>query len=53
MRKLLYTTCLSAAAVFAASAAFGSEELAKMSQDPKQWVMPAGNFANTRYSALK
>ena len=24
-----------------------------MSKDPKQWVIPAGNYANTRYSELK
>ncbi|WP_191059037.1 lanthanide-dependent methanol dehydrogenase XoxF5 [Geminicoccus harenae] len=34
---------------FAASA---NEELAKMAENPKNWVMPTGDFANTRYSAL-
>jgi PQQ-dependent dehydrogenase (methanol/ethanol family) len=53
MRKNLVTTCLSVAAVFTAGAAYANDELAKLQQDPKQWVMPAGNFANTRYSTLK
>ena len=53
MRNLLVTTCLGAAAVFAGGAASANDELIKMSQNPKEWVMPAGNFANTRYSKLK
>jgi PQQ-dependent dehydrogenase (methanol/ethanol family) len=39
--------------VLTAGAAYANDELAKLQQDPKQWVMPAGNFANTRYSTLK
>jgi lanthanide-dependent methanol dehydrogenase len=53
MRKTLVTTCLSVAAVLTAGAAYANDELAKLQKDPKQWVMPAGDFANTRYSALK
>jgi PQQ-dependent dehydrogenase (methanol/ethanol family) len=53
MRKNLVTTCLSVAAVLTAGAAYANDELAKLQKDPKQWVMPAGDFANTRYSALK
>ena len=34
-------------------AASANEMLMKMSQDPKQWVMPTGDYANTRYSELK
>jgi PQQ-dependent dehydrogenase (methanol/ethanol family) len=45
--------CLSSVAVFAAGAASANEELARLQKDPKQWVIPAGDFANTRYSALK
>eukprot|EP00581_Thalassiosira_minuscula_P023453 CAMPEP_0184417570 /NCGR_PEP_ID=MMETSP0738-20130409/14175_1 /TAXON_ID=385413 /ORGANISM="Thalassiosira miniscula, Strain CCMP1093" /LENGTH=69 /DNA_ID=CAMNT_0026777327 /DNA_START=51 /DNA_END=256 /DNA_ORIENTATION=+ len=29
-----------------------ADELAKMQQDPNNWVMPAGNYANHRYSEL-
>jgi PQQ-dependent dehydrogenase (methanol/ethanol family) len=46
-------TCLSAAAMLAASVSFANEELIRLSHDAKQWVMPAGNYANTRYSTLK
>src|SRR5216683_5164599 len=53
MRKLLLGTCLSTAAMFAAGATYANEELIKLSQDAKQWVMPAGNYANTRHSTLK
>ena len=52
MRKELLATLLASTAVFAASGAWASDELVKMSQDAKQWVMPAGDYANTRYSKL-
>jgi PQQ-dependent dehydrogenase (methanol/ethanol family) len=51
MRYLLLTTCIGAA--LAASSASGNEQLQKMSQNPKDWVMPTGNYANTRYSELR
>ncbi|MGA7154258.1 MAG: lanthanide-dependent methanol dehydrogenase XoxF5 [Pseudolabrys sp.] len=51
MRYLLLTTCIGAA--LAASSASGNEQLQKMSQNPKDWVMPTGDYANTRYSELK
>ena len=53
MRKFLLTTWLSAAAVFTASAALANDEVIRMSQNPKDWVMPTGNYANHRYSQLK
>jgi lanthanide-dependent methanol dehydrogenase len=53
MRSFLFSTCLSAAAMFAAGSTYANEELIKLSQDAKQWVMPAGNYANTRHSLLK
>ncbi len=52
MRKVLLASCLGVTAAFAAGAANANEELSKMSQDPKGWVMPAGDYANTRYSKL-
>ena len=52
MRKVLFATCLGAMAAFAAGSANANEELSKMSQNPKDWVMPAGDYANTRYSKL-
>jgi PQQ-dependent dehydrogenase (methanol/ethanol family) len=53
MRKVLLSTCLGAAAVFAAGSAYANQELMKMSQNPKDWVMPTGDYANQRYSSLK
>ena len=53
MRKILLASCFGAAALFTAGYAVANDELAKMAADPNQWVMPAGNFANTRYSELK
>ena len=53
MRRFLFGTCLGAAAVFATGSTYANEELIKLSQDAKQWVMPAGNYANTRHSTLK
>jgi PQQ-dependent dehydrogenase (methanol/ethanol family) len=53
MRDFLLTTCFGAVAVFAAGAAHANDELIRMSQNPKDWVMPTGNYANHRYSELK
>ena len=53
MRKLLLASCFGVAALFTAGYAVANDELAKLSADPNQWVMPAGNFAETRYSELK
>ena len=40
-------------ALAAPGLAVANAELAKLQKDPKQWVMPAGNFYNWRYSELK
>jgi glucose dehydrogenase len=52
MRHFFPKICFGAAAVLAASAANANDELIKMSQNPKDWVMPTGNYANHRYSQL-
>src|SRR6202047_5233468 len=52
MRKVLFATCFGAMATFAAGAATANDELSKMSQDPKGWVMPAGSYDNQRDSNL-
>jgi len=51
MRHLVVTACLGVAAVFAVNAQ-ANDELIKMSQNPKDWVLPTGDYANTRYSKL-
>jgi lanthanide-dependent methanol dehydrogenase len=54
MRRFLISTALTAtAAMIAAGSAYANEDLIKLSKDPKQWVMPAGDYAAQRYSALK
>lgn len=53
MHKVLLASCLGATAVLAAGAAIANDELIKMSQNPKDWVIPAGNYASQRYSTLK
>ena len=53
MRRLLLASCFGVAAMFTAGYAVANDDLMKMSADPNQWVMPAGNFANTRFSELK
>lgn len=52
MRKVLSAACLGAVAAFATGVAYANDELSKMAQNPKDWVMPAGDYANTRYSKL-
>src|SRR5262249_15843266 len=53
MRNLLVTTCLGAAAVFAAGTASANDELINMSKNPKDWVMPAGAYDKPRHLKLK
>jgi len=53
MRKMQLATCLGVMAAFGAGAANANDELIKMTQNPKDWVMPTGNYANHRYSQLK
>jgi alcohol dehydrogenase (cytochrome c) len=38
--------------VLGSNAASANDQLIQLSKDPNQWVMPAGDYANTRYSAL-
>jgi PQQ-dependent dehydrogenase (methanol/ethanol family) len=52
MRKVLLATCLGALAVSSVGVAIANDELTKMQANPKDWVMPAGDYANTRYSKL-
>jgi PQQ-dependent dehydrogenase (methanol/ethanol family) len=52
MRNVLFASCLGFVTAFAASGAVANDELIKMAENPKDWVMPAGDYANTRYSKL-
>src|SRR6202035_689452 len=53
MRKVLLATGLGVIAAFAAGSAAANDELNRMSQNPAEWAMPTGDYANTRYSKLK
>jgi PQQ-dependent dehydrogenase (methanol/ethanol family) len=53
MRNYLLTICVGTVAIFATGSVSANEELIKMSQNPKDWVMQTGDYANQRYSKLK
>jgi lanthanide-dependent methanol dehydrogenase len=52
MRKVLVASCFAAVTTLGAGVAVANEELSKLSDNPKGWVMPPGNYANQRYSML-
>ncbi|MDH3791051.1 MAG: PQQ-dependent dehydrogenase, methanol/ethanol family, partial [Rhodospirillales bacterium] len=52
MRGSLRTSCLVAAALLVPLSASANEGLLVMQENPAEWVMPTGNYANHRYSKL-
>ncbi len=52
MHKLLLSTSVGAFALLSFGAA-NADELVTLQKDPKQWALPTGDYANTRYSSLK
>ena len=52
MQKVLLAASLAATLAGMGAPASANDDLKKMEQDPKNWVMPAGNFSNQRYSKL-
>lgn len=52
LTKAILLGCTGMMGLAAAMPASASEELQKLQQDPKQWVMQTGNYANQRYSTL-
>ncbi len=53
MRGSLRTTCLAvAAAMLLPTTASANDELLSMQKNANDWVMPTGDYANTRYSKL-
>jgi PQQ-dependent dehydrogenase (methanol/ethanol family) len=52
MRKFLLSTCFGVLAAIAGGGASANDDLIKASQNPKDWVMPTGDYANQRYSKL-
>ncbi len=53
MRKFILLSCVGVGALLANGAASANEQLVQMSKNPKDWVMPAGNYDGQRYTALK
>ena len=54
LRKMLLacTIATGVTAGFGVGTASANDELLRIEKDAKQWVMPTGNYANHRYSAL-
>ena len=50
--SLTMGTVISAAALLAAGPLYAQSDLGKMAQNANDWVMPAKDYANTRYSTL-
>ena len=51
MKKLMLWTGLACSMLFG-TAANANDEVLKLTQDPNQWVLQTGDYANTRYSKL-
>ena len=52
MLKMITKAALASSILVSFGAAASAESLVEMQKDAKQWVMPAGDFANQRYSTL-
>ena len=52
MQRMLLTASVSALLAGVAAPVSANQELLKVQQDPKQWVMQTGNYANQRFSKL-
>jgi lanthanide-dependent methanol dehydrogenase len=52
MKKVLLAASLIATMAGAGAPASANDELLKMEQNAKDWVMPTGNYANQRFSKL-
>jgi glucose dehydrogenase len=52
MNRIRVKILIGAAFLIIPVGANANEELDKQSQNPLEWVMPAGNYGNTRYSKL-
>jgi PQQ-dependent dehydrogenase (methanol/ethanol family) len=50
--KLLLSVSLATVVAIAAGPATANDKLLEMQQNPADWVMPTGNYANTRFSTL-
>ncbi|MFG1299633.1 lanthanide-dependent methanol dehydrogenase XoxF5 [Xanthobacter sp. V3C-3] len=53
MKRFLVWTAAAAATAFFVAPAGANDSVMKLTQDPNQWVLQTGDYANTRYSKLK
>ncbi|MFS8036318.1 lanthanide-dependent methanol dehydrogenase XoxF5 [Xanthobacter sp. AM11] len=53
MRRILVWTAAAAATAFLGAPAHANDSVMKLTQDPNQWVLQTGDYANTRFSKLK
>ncbi|MCG5237711.1 lanthanide-dependent methanol dehydrogenase XoxF5 [Xanthobacter oligotrophicus] len=53
MRRLLVLTAAAVVTAFAGAPARANDSVLKLTQDPNQWALQTGDYANTRYSKLK
>jgi lanthanide-dependent methanol dehydrogenase len=51
-RRFLQSAAVLVASAMGVTVAAANEQLIELSQDPEQWVMQTGNYANHRYSEL-
>ncbi|MDI4656881.1 lanthanide-dependent methanol dehydrogenase XoxF5 [Xanthobacter autotrophicus] len=53
MRRLLVLTAAAVVTAFAGAPARANDSVLKLTQDPNQWALQTGDYANTRFSKLK
>ncbi|MDQ0505635.1 lanthanide-dependent methanol dehydrogenase XoxF5 [Xanthobacter agilis] len=53
MRRAFMVTAVAACSAFSGAPAMANDSVLKLTQDPNQWVLQTGDYANTRHSKLK
>ncbi|MGR7994930.1 MULTISPECIES: methanol/ethanol family PQQ-dependent dehydrogenase [unclassified Xanthobacter] len=53
MRRLLTVTAVAACSAFFSAPVMANDGVQKLTEDPSQWVLQTGDYANTRHSKLK
>jgi len=53
MKRAFTVTAVAACSAFFGAPAMANDNVLKLTQDPNQWVLQTGDYANTRFSKLK
>ncbi|MFG1416526.1 lanthanide-dependent methanol dehydrogenase XoxF5 [Xanthobacter sp. V0B-10] len=53
MRRVFTVTAMAACSALFGAPAMANDSVLKLTQDPNQWVLQTGDYANTRHSKLK